>query len=185
MLIRLAVGLCAAVLLLLVVDRRLNAFLYPWDDASAGPTLSGTWVGRLTTGSGRPRGVLMELHRWKSKRVRGCATCASIEGSARVCDERGADVSYTVGGKPGDRRANTVTIGAVPVPPPPTGLEFSSVRGRWDRAETLSLEAQFHWRNGVHAMTDSDDPDNAYVPLPMKRGSVADYRATCRALIAP
>jgi hypothetical protein len=177
-------GLGAAAVALFVVNRQLDAFLYAWDNRSSGrPTLSGTWVGRLTTGSGRPRGVFMELHRWKPQRGLDCPTCAHIEGTALVCDERGGSQRYRVGGEPGDRHATTLHLGVSPVAqPPPDGLELSSMRGRWDGVNALPLEAQFHWRKGASAISGSDDPDTKYVPLPMRRGTEDEYRAVCRAL---
>ena len=44
-------------------SRRLDMWRFPWAyEGSGRPTLTGTWVGSLTTATGQRRGVIMEMH---------------------------------------------------------------------------------------------------------------------------
>jgi hypothetical protein len=167
----------------------LDRWLYPWADASGGrPVLMGTWVGQLTTGGGRPRAVLMELVREQpspssDRPCRGCDD--GIEGTAVTCDERGRVWRYHVSGTPDDRHATRLLAGTQPVTVPrPDGLSMSAVRGGWDGADALDLEAEFAWHRGTSSISSTADPDTRdWVPLPMRRGVEADFRARCRRIL--
>jgi hypothetical protein len=173
-------GIVVAFCGVLLFGRAMDKLLYPWDDAANGPTLTGTWVGELRTGRGKPRAVLLDMHRWHPKRAGRCSGCATIEGTAMTCDERGQQWRYRAGGKSGDRHATALLVGMSPTAdPPPDGLELSSVRGRW-AGDSLHLEAEFHWRKGKSTITDSSDPDTrGWLSLPMVRGTESDFRARC------
>ena len=176
----------AALLLALYGAGRLiglgtDLLFYPWVRAS--PPITGEWVGRLTTGSGRPRAVYLTIDLATDQDGdRPCAKCSKLEGTGRMCDERGQERPYRIFGSPEDRRATRLHLGASPaVDPPPDGLELSSMRGRWDGGDALDLEAEFHWRRGVSAITSTADPDTkGWVPLPLRRGGEADFREVCR-----
>ncbi|HET6229036.1 MAG TPA: hypothetical protein VFE05_03090 [Longimicrobiaceae bacterium] len=170
------------------VNRQADAWLYAWADEGSGrPTLTGTWVGQMVTGGGQPRALLLELHRWFPENDRSpCPRCPSIEGSALVCDARGAVVPYSAGGDPGNRMATQMQVGVSPsVKPPPDGLELSVVRGAW-AGDRLNLEAEFHWRRGTSAISSTADPEtNGWVPLIMRRGGEAEFRALCARIRRP
>jgi len=163
-----------------------RVWFFQWATAREGrPALSGVWVGQLATGTGRPRGVLVELRRHVPKRrPHRCDRCGSIRGRALTCDERGNERAYRLSGTPSDRRATRVEISAGPaVDPPPDGLEMNTLIGGWDGADVLTLAAGFFWRRGASAITSSDDPDTSVDPtLRMRRGTEADYRAACHRL---
>lgn len=164
--------------------RVADHWFYPWADESSGkPLLIGTWVGRLETGSGSPRGVFVELHR-KHYRKR-CSHCNTIEGRVLTCDPRGEERPYLAAGKTDNRSGTRFYVGISPaVDPPPDGLALSQVRGEWS-GDALNLEAGFHWRKGQSAITDSADPDTkGGVPLPMRRGAEREFREICRQLRA-
>ena len=111
------------------VDR---VWFFQWATAREGrPALSGVWVGQLATGTGRPRGVLVEMGRHIPKRrPTRCDRCGSIRGRALTCDERGAELAYRLIGTPSDRRATRVELSVAPtVDPPPDGLEMSTLIG--------------------------------------------------------
>lgn len=165
------------------IVRGLEWYFFAWDREDAGrPPITGTWVGRVNTATQGPRLLLMELHRLRQYRSRAAYFRASMVGPAQLCDGHGRSVPYRMNGTPGDRHATTVSIGAIPLlTPPPAGLELSVVRGRWDGANTMALEAQFHWRNGASASSASNDPDNAWLPFTMRRGTEAEFQAACAA----
>src|SRR5437870_47193 len=76
------------VLALWVGSRRLDRIMYPWAFAHPGrPAMRGTWVGRLTTGGGRPRVVPLNVERYVSTGRRHRRD-ASLAGSGLTCDER-------------------------------------------------------------------------------------------------
>jgi hypothetical protein len=180
-----AVVLCAALIAAYeLLDVGTDLLFYPW--ARADPPITDTWVGRLTTGDGHPRGVVMTLERARdSDGDRPCAHCSQLEGTAATCDERGRELRYRVSGSPEDRQATRVHLGASSaVDPHPDGLQLSVLHGRWNGADTLDLAAQFYWRRGISAVSSTNDPATQDVPLPMTRGDVAGYRALCRRVAA-
>jgi hypothetical protein len=156
-----------------------------------GPPLADEWVGRLTTATGRPRAVYLELelaesHARRSTRVGRGAPNGAMDGTLRSCDERGTVREYTVDGAPADRDATQFSIHAKPVEQPPSdGLTFSWIKGRWDGADRLELAPSFFWRKGTGAISGPDYPDTqGETSLPMRRGAEADFRAACEAVRA-
>ena len=159
--------------------------LYPWSDTSGGrAALVGTWVGEMRTGRGEPRGVLLELERYQSTGRGICGRCNNVVGTARSCDGRALVREYTIWGTVADRRGSALRMGLTPNPdPPPDGLALSHLRGTWDGADALALEASQHVRRGVSAITSSDDPDTGRDhPLPLRRGTDAEWRSLCARL---
>jgi hypothetical protein len=179
-------GAAAALLVLSVgSDWFDRAWRYPWSNAASGrPTLTGQWVGALATGSGRPRGVFLELERDIPEPRRRCRGCSTIKGRALTCDEGGREQRYRVTGNPDDRRATRLHLGTIPTAdPPPDGLELGTLVGRWDGDGLLALAAEFHWRKGTSAISGTDDPDTGVdAPVRLRRGSETEFRAACRTL---
>jgi hypothetical protein len=164
----------------------LERVLYPWSFSSGGrPALVGTWVGEMRTGRGLPRGVLLDMDRHRSTGRRRCGNCNNVEGEARMCDERGLVRSYNLWGTVADRRGSALRMGLTAEPdPPPDGLSMSHLRGTWDGADALAMQASLHLRRGPSAITSSDDPDTGRDhPLALRRGTEADWRALCRTLL--
>jgi hypothetical protein len=159
--------------------------LYPWSDTSGGrPALVGTWVGAMRTGRGQPRGVLLDMDRHRSTGRRRCGNCNNVEGEARTCDERGLVRSYSLWGTVADRRGSALRMGLTPEPdPPPDGLALSHLRGTWDGADALAMQATFHLRRGASAISSSDDPDTGRDhPLALRRGTEEEWQKLCRSL---
>lgn len=183
--------LAGAALIVWIVKQRSDAWRYPWADADSGhPVLLGTWVGQLTTGSGRPRVLSMEIARHershgRHRRCRGCED--GITGMLRTCDEQGRVVGYVFNGAPDDRDATQLHGTTQPADSPaPDGLSISGFRGSWDRADALSLSLQFYMRRGAAAITSSDDPDTrGWVTAPLRRGSSADFAQHCQTIVDP
>jgi hypothetical protein len=136
--------------------------------ALATPPLLDEWAGSLTTGNGQRLRVVFALQR--TDQSNECANCAEIEGSAVTCDAAGKVLRYMVSGSPKDRAGHSLLLGVKPRPdPPPDGLEFSAVKGTWDGADTMTLQAGFFWRRGRAAISSTDDPATQPVPLQLLR----------------
>ena len=156
-----------------------------------GPPLADEWVGRLTTATGRPRAVYLELELAESTsrrrtRVGRGALRGRMDGTLLSCDEHGTVREYTVDGTPEDRDAARFSIHAKPVEEPPSeGLTFSWIKGRWDGADRLELAPSFFWRKGPGAISGPDYPDTeGEASLSMRRGGEAEFRAACAAVRA-
>ncbi|MEP6691954.1 MAG: hypothetical protein ABJD07_12420 [Gemmatimonadaceae bacterium] len=165
----------------------MDTFYYPWDAPANGhPPLTATWVGAMKTGSGKPRSVVFTMRRVRTRRGGGgrCPQCGAIVGSATTCDELGQLREYRISGTAEDRHATRLHVSTFPVrKPPPDGLELSTVRGSWS-GDSLHFEAEFHWRKGKSAISDTADPDTrGWVPLPLARGTESDFRAQCARIV--
>jgi hypothetical protein len=153
----------------------------PWsNDRLGGTVLPGTWVGQLSTNSGSLRAVLLELRRHRFEE--SCVRCQNLEGTARVCDTRGGVTHYGIEGRVEDRRATKLSINIRPtIAPVPGNIETGFLRGGWDGADALALEAELHWQPGRASSVSVDRS----VQLPMRRGSESDFEAACRGLTSP
>ena len=168
--------------------RRVDRWRFPWAYAESGkPTLTGTWVGSLTTATGQRRGVIMEMHlpdisgrKRKTRRTR----FGNLEGTARTCDERGEIRSLTLSGKPDNKEATQLHLMTVPATnPPPDGLTLNTAKGLWDQGNTLHLQAGFYYRKGTGAISGSEYPDTEKdALLHMTRGGDAEFRRACNAI---
>jgi hypothetical protein len=148
-------------------DRLSDMAFHPW--AHAEPPLLRHWVGRLTTGNGVPLVVALDLRRARGRRGVPCARCVQIDGTAATCDARGTLLRYRVSGSPEGRQAERVHLGTSPErEPPPEGLELNVLRGAWDGASGLNLEAHFIWRRAGAAVSSTDDPATQPVALRME-----------------
>ena len=187
-------GLIALALLVCVYvagnffSRRLDMWRFPWGYAESGkPTLTGTWVGSLTTATGQHRGVFMEMHlpdisnrKRKVRRTR----FGDLEGTARTCDERGKIRSLTLSGKPDNKDATQLHLMTIPAETPPLdGLTLNTAEGLWDQGNTLHLQAGFYYRKGTGAISGSEYPDTEKKALlHMTRGGDAEFRRACDAI---
>src|SRR5262245_43785574 len=102
--------------------RRVDMWRFPWGyEGSGKPTLTGTWVGSVSTATGQRRGVLLEMHlpditNRKRKYRRG--RFGNFEGTARTCDEHGATRAYTIYGNPDNSDATQLHFGSTPTETP-------------------------------------------------------------------
>ena len=168
--------------------RRIDMWRFPWGyEASGKPTLTGTWVGSLTTATGQHRGVFMEMHlpdisgrKRKYRRSR----YGDLVGTARTCDERGEVRSLTLSGTPQNREATQLQILAIPAEnPPPDGLTLNTAKGVWDQGNTLHMQAGFYFRKGTGAITGPEYPDTQREALlHMTHGGDAEFRRACEAI---
>jgi hypothetical protein len=165
--------------------RQIDKWRFPWAYGGDGrPTLTGTWVGSLRTGSGASRGVMLDVSlpglNGGGRRYRR-TKYGTLEGTARSCDEAGQIRSFTVSGAPEDRAASRIHLGATPVEKPePEGLTISNLQGAWDRADVLHVETHFVFRKNGGAITGAEYPDTEKAaPLHLTRGGDPEFQAVC------
>jgi hypothetical protein len=168
--------------------RRVDMWRFPWAYAQSGnPTLTGTWVGSLTTATGQHRGVIMEMHlpdiSGRKRKVRR-TRYGSLEGTARTCDERGEIRSLTLSGNPHNKDATQLHLMTIPAENPPLdGLTLNTAKGLWDQGNTLHMQAGFYFRKGTGAISGPEYPDTQKEALlHMTRGGDAEFRRACDAI---
>jgi hypothetical protein len=165
--------------------RQMDKWRFPWAYGGGGrPTLTGSWVGSLRTGSGLSRGVILDMSlpglkggQRKYRRTK----YGTLEGTARTCDELGQIHSFTVAGAPENREASRIHLSATPAEKPePQGLTISSLEGAWDRANVLHVETHFNFRQNGGAVTGAEYPDTQKAaPLHLTRGGETEFQAVC------
>lgn len=157
----------------------LRDFLfYPW--ALQHPPVMGGWVGPTTPGNGVPIALWLDIERTPAGPAGRCTRCNQLAGRAATCDGRGVVRHYRISGSPEDRHAQRLHLGASPeATPAPDGLELSTVEGRWDGADRLTMEADFFWRKGASAISSTDDPATQPVPVALERKPLSVFESMC------
>ena len=186
----LGIGLLAAFVigehyLAIYIDKRR----FPWGYADSGtPPLVGTWVGPVTTRSGKRLAMLLDVELVPlGQGRRGTPIIRTqrhswLEGRVAVCDGPGRVRHLEASGEPNDSRASRFHLGTSPTDSaPPEGLAPSHLYGRWDGSDSLALEASLYLMRGKSAITKSDDPDTGLrnTPLTLKRGTAAEFDSLC------
>lgn len=190
--ILLIVVLLAVTLGMDYVAKRIDLWRFPWGYAESGkPTLTGTWVGPMTTGSDQRLGMLVEIqlapldyHRRHSTIIRTRRN-SWLLGRVLVCGNSPLVQHFTGSGKPDDEAtASRFHLGLSPSDSvPPDGLAPSHIRGRWDGRDALALEASLYLRRGKSAISSSADPDTkGDAPVTLRRGTDADFNSLCNRL---
>jgi hypothetical protein len=181
-------GLAIAIAIGLLSAPLLDRLFLPWAFAHTDrPALTGTWVGSLRTATGHPYGALLELWLPEPKGEEGLvrdwlnAPNGELEGTAKVCDEKGQLRSYTLEGEPKNRQATQLSLYASPSEDPaPEGLTFSWMNGTWDRANRLEFTVQFYWAKEGAAISGGGYPDTVTdSDLKLTRGGDAEFQAIC------
>ena len=171
------------------IDRRR----FPWGYADSGkPPLVGTWVGPVTTRSGKRLAMLVDIELVPLGRGRRYTPIIRnsrhswLEGRVLVCDGPGRVRRLEASGEPNDNRASRFHLGTSPTDsgPPPEGLAPSHLYGRFDGGDSVAFEASLYLRRGKSAITKSDDPDTGLqnTPLTLRRGTEATFTALCSRL---
>ena len=162
---------------------------FPWGYADSGqPPLVGTWVGPLTTGSGKRLAMMIDIELVPLGRDRRYTPIVRtrrhgwLEGRVLVCDGPGRVRHLEASGEPNDNRASRFHLGTSPTDslPPPEGLAPSHLYGRFDGSDSLALEASLYLRRGKSAITQSDSPDTGRnTRLTLRRGTEATFTSLC------
>ena len=172
------------------IGERIDIWRFPWGHAESGrPTLTGTWVGPVTTGSGKHLAMLIwtELapldrgRRWPGPIIRSRRT-RWLEGHALVCSIPGRATRYKVRGEPYDERAaSRFHLALYPADSvPPDGLAPSHIQGRWGSGDSVALAVSLYLRRGKSAISSSDDPDTGRdTQATLRHGTEAQFNSLC------
>lgn len=168
----------------------LDRLFLPWAFASADhPALPGTWVGTLTTATGRKHGVFLTMYLPEPTNRRGTRDWRTnpygeLAGTLQMCNDDGLVRSYTIEGSPNDRDAHTLHFYSTPVEKQrPDGLTSNWYKGTWDNANNLAFTVSFHWEKDGAAISGPDYPDTETdATLIMTRGDDLKFQTTCAQL---
>ena len=196
-------GLALAVVLLAILSGAMQRFWtrvdqrrFPWAYAETGrPTLTGTWIGSLTTNRGAVRGLYLalELGPLDFSTRRGGSSGNRIfrrkgsdmfRGELRMCGGPKGEQRFTVNGHAVDDDGSRFRLSFYPADSvPPDGLAPSHLRGMWNHRDSLRIEADLHVRQGKSVITNSADPETGQPQQgALHRGSANEYPALCRGL---
>ena len=172
-----------------VVGTRIDRWRFPWGYPDTGrPSLAGTWVGPITTGSGRQLGMLLELKMaplgssrrrsvlFRTRRNRW------FEGRVLVCESRGRVQHYTIYGAPDDtKNGSRFHLSMTPADSVPIdGLSPSHLKGTWGGGDSVDLLVSLYLRKGKSAISSTADPDTGPdARASLKRGSDTAFNAIC------
>jgi hypothetical protein len=175
---------------------RIDQRRFPWAYAETGrPTLTGTWVGTVTTNRGAQRGLYLDLQlepldfsqsrgRGGGDRIFRRATSDKLAGELRMCGGPKGEQRFTLHGNNVTDDASRFRLSFYPADSvPPDGLAPSHLRGAWNGSDSLKIEADLYLRRGASAITNSADPETG-PPQPgaLHRASPNEYPALCRRL---
>jgi hypothetical protein len=173
--------------LAVAIDKRR----FPWGYADSAHPLVGTWVGPVTTRSGKRLAMLLDVQLVPlGRNRRGTPIIRTqrhgwLEGRVAVCDAPGRVRHLETSGTPNDSRASRFHLATSPTDSmPPEGLVPSHLYGRWDGGDSLAFEASLYLERGKAAITKSDDPDTGLrkTPLTLRRGTEATFDSLCSRL---
>jgi hypothetical protein len=176
---------------------RVDQRRFPWAYAETGrSTLTGTWVGSLTTNRGTRRGLYLDLQlqpidfesgrrrRGGANRVFRRATSDKLVGELRMCGGPRGEQRFMLHGNNVTKDASRFRLSFSPADSvPPDGLAPSHLRGAWDGRDSLRIEADLYLRQGASAITNSADPETGPPQQgALRRADANEYPRTCRAL---
>lgn len=189
----------ATVLLLAAFDSAMELFWtridqrrFPWAYEETGrPTLTGLWVGSLTTNRGAVRGLYLDLRldpldfngdRSGFRR----ATSDKLGGELRMCGGPNGQQRFVVNGNNLDADASRFRLSfSTADSVPPDGLAPSHLRGTWDQRDSLRVEADLYLREGKSGITSTADPETGSPQAgALHRANPNDYPALCARLRA-
>jgi hypothetical protein len=196
-------GLVLVVLLLAAFSSAMELFWtrvdqrrFPWAyEASGRPTLTGIWVGSLTTTRGAVRGLYLDLRLDPldfdagSRRSGGHgafrrATSDKLGGELRMCGGPNGQQRFVLHGNNLDDDASRFRLGFYPADSvPPDGLAPSHLRGWWNQRDSLRIEADLYLRAGKSAITSTADPETGTPQAgALHRANPNEYPALCARL---
>jgi len=175
---------------------RIDQHRFPWAyDRSGRPTLTGTWVGSLTTARGARRGLYLDLELEPLKFGGGSrghrhgafrrAQSDKLVGELLLCAGPYREQRLELHGNELADDASRFRL-SFRVPEgttPADGLTPSNLRGMWNGRDSLRVEADLYLRRGASAITDGADAETgAPQPGALHRAALAEFRATCHRL---
>ena len=166
-----------------VVDFVLFA---PWAyDYFGRSTLTGNWIGHVTTPRGARYVVYLELHRYTTSRGNPSRVRhgrAAIDGAAWWCAHHIPSTTAPLYGS-ADRSASDVRLGVDDPEPLRAGLGPSTFRGVW-HGSTLVVQVGFRRLNAQGAaISSSTNPDDTQtVTMTLRKGQHNAYQSACARL---
>jgi len=185
----------------------LEALFTPWARSLTGaPTLTGEWVGEMTTASGRRFQVWLVIRH--AVPTGNCASCPRIEGEVRTCEAGGEQRRYRMWGDVDNWRGTRFLLKTLDEQEHARKLTLGALTGQWSE-DVLDLTTDLRVPGAVTTMefkrlpdgreiqraTGGDPDTHRPVRWRMARGtergfdaacaSLADRRSRGRAWIAP
>jgi hypothetical protein len=106
----------------------LQAVFHPWSRSLTGaPTLTGTWLGELTTPTGKKQVVWFDIR----PPYRVCANCPPVTGEASICDGRGPVLRHWLSGNVADWRGKHFTLKLTEFEEGAAALRLTILDGSW------------------------------------------------------
>jgi len=181
--------LFAFVLGLDLIAKRIDRWRFPWGYTdTGGSTLAGTWVGPVTTGSGKRLAMLVQMQLAPLDRGRRHTPIIRtgrngwLEGRVLVCTTPGRVQHLEASGSPDDKKAGsrfhlaTSPTDSIPV----DGLAPSHIKGTWAGGDSIDVLLSLYLRRGKSAISSTADPDTGPdTPATLKRGTEAEFTSLC------
>jgi len=175
---------------------RIDQHRFPWAyERSGRPTLTGTWVGSLTTARGARRGLYLDLEleplrfgggsRGNRHGAYRRAQSDKLVGELLLCAGPYREQRFELHGNELTDDASRFRLSFL-VPEgttPADGLAPSHLRGMWNGRDSLRVEADLYLRRGASSITDGADAETgAPQPGALHRAALQEFRATCHQL---
>lgn len=184
-----AVFFVAALLVIFALSYAIDCVFNPWAHSPTGkPTLTGTWVGHVTTASGQARALFLDLRRSTNRKgnYSTCRGCPRMEGAAKLCGGEAGVIAYEIWGGPDDWGGTRfhLSAGQAKGQPVRAGLQASGMRGEWSGGDALGMALDFSRydeRGASHSRSDDVDV-NQPAKFTMARGVEGDFQMECAKL---
>ncbi|MCL2346263.1 MAG: hypothetical protein FWC58_10485 [Desulfobulbus sp.] len=178
-----------AIVVLIAVYQVVEAILFPWARSLTGaPTLTGEWMGEMTTASGRHFLIWMELGH-STDGAPGARRTFNLDGAAQTCEATGEQRRYSVMGNTENIRGTVFWINMLPQEKPEQRQKLILVRlnGQWS-GDRLEIDTQLlggsRDATGRWALREIEgDPDTrAETRWHMQRGTEKDFQMKCSSI---
>jgi hypothetical protein len=171
-----------------LINDLIEAVAAPWARSlSGGSTLTGEWLGEMTTPTGA-RHLLWLTIRYEPS----CIGCSTMSGEARTCDASGRTRHYEVWGSAENWRGTAFYLKARAIEKSDVQLEY--LEGKWS-GEALKLTTTLvapdiptttRWERskaGVETMTTIGGHPDTLTPITfgLARGKLSEFEARCQA----
>ena len=177
---------------------RLDQHRFPWAYAESGrPTLTGVWIGRLTTDRSNRRGLLLHLQfvplRFPRRGTRTGgfdlrffhrAASDNLTGTLYVCGGPKGEQHFTVHGNVVADDASRFQLSvSVADSAPADGLTPTTLRGTWNTRDSVSVDADLYVSyRGERVINPGYSETSAPQPGVLYRSDSAEFQTVCERL---
>lgn len=146
------------------------------------PTLTGDWTGTFESAGGETRPVFLAIRGGVPRRGR-----AYIDGRARLCEGSTPIRDFEITGAPDNWRGTKFHLSMRSVVEHDSRPAPGDLQGEWDGDEVRATGVLVSRSSVATAETSESSPAAAppQARLVLRRGSEADFQASCRALTRP